>query len=168
MKRIEVKLSLAAVAPLLDVAKLAADSLQNSLAAPPRLDELDPEFRAAWQAELIAAQGTEVAALLALFDREFFSTGVVAFDEANAEIIMRACSALRLRLRAQFLGDVPDDQLESGDVRLAGLTDPVRRAFMCYIFLATIQELILHHLDSVVLGETEAEPEAEAGEEEGI
>jgi hypothetical protein len=41
--------------------------------------------------------------------------------------------------------------LESGDVTLADLAEPLRRAFMCYLFLATIQELIIQHLDSSII-----------------
>lgn len=85
MKRIEVRLSLAVVAPLLDVIKAAADSLGEGLAAPNRLADIEPDFRADWRSELLAAQNSEVAQLLALFDREFFANGVIAFDRENAE-----------------------------------------------------------------------------------
>ena len=152
MKRIEVKLNLPAVAPLLDAIKAAADSLADGLAAPLRLDDLDAEFAAAWQAELVEAQNGDVRALLALFDREFFSSGIVAFDETNAEAVVRACSALRLRLRAGPLAGQTDEELESGAVEPERLEPPVARAFMAYVFLATLQDLILRHLDSTILG----------------
>jgi len=58
---------------------------------------------------------------------------------------------VRLRLREQFLRPLGDDLLESGDVDLASLDEPVRKAFMCYLFLATIQELIIQHLDDSIL-----------------
>jgi hypothetical protein len=35
---------------------------------------------------------------------------------------------------------------------MAGLDEPVRKAFTCYLFLATIQELIIQHLDSSIIG----------------
>ena len=152
MKRIEVKLSLPAVAPLLDVIKGMADTLGSALAAPLRLEGLDEEFFAAWRAELIEAQNTDVQALLALFDLEFFSTGIVGLDEANAEPVVRACSALRLRLRNRVLGDLTDEMLEGGAVELAQRAEPVRRAFMAYVFLATLQDLILSHLDTAIKG----------------
>jgi hypothetical protein len=152
MKRIEVKLSLPAIAPLLDVLKAMADTLDTALAAPLRMEGLDEEFFAAWQAELLDAQNTDVRALLAMFDREFFSTGIVALDEANAEPVVRACSALRLRLRTRALAELPDEVLEGGAVELAQLEEPVRRAFMAYVFLATLQDLILSHLDTAIKG----------------
>lgn len=152
MKRIEVKLSLPVVAPLLDVIKAAADSLGTELAAPLPLDDVDPEVRDAWRSELLAAQNGDIRTLLALFDREFFGTGVIGIDEANADALVRACSAVRLRLRHRFLGGLPDELLESGDVDLETLEEPLRKAFMCYLFLATVQELIIQHLDSSILG----------------
>ena len=45
-----------------------------------------------------------------------------------------------------------DEALETGDIDLGKLTLAVRRAFMCYLFLATLQELIIQHLDETILG----------------
>ncbi len=151
MKRIEVKLSLPVVAPLLDVIKELADGLQQNLAAPQVLADLDPEFREAWIGDLLTAQNGDVRTLLALFDENFFSDGVVAFDEENGEAIVRASAAIRLRLRERYLKGVGDDTLEGGDIELEQLEEPVRKAFMCYLFLATVQELIIQHLDSSII-----------------
>jgi len=151
MKRIEVKLALPVVAPLLDVIKELADGLKKNLAVASQLEDLDADFRAAWTDELLAAQNDDVATLLGLFNDEFFSEGVVAFDENNAEAIVRACAAVRLRLRECFLVPLGDETLESGDIDIATLHEPLRKAFMCYLFLATVQELIIQHLDSSIL-----------------
>jgi len=152
MKRIEVKLALPVVAPLLDVIKMLGDSLRSNLAAPIALQDLDPEFKSAWIDELLLAQNGEITTLLGLFDDEFFSEGIVAFDESNAEPIVRACAAVRLHLRERYLKPLGDETLESGDVDLLTLDEPLRKAFMCYLFLATIQELIIQHLDESILG----------------
>ncbi len=152
MKRIEVKLALPVVAPLLDVVKELADGLRGSLAAPLGLKDLDAEFSASWTDELLTAQNVDLQALLGLFDDGFFAEGVVAFDDDNAESIVRATAALRLRLRERFLTGLGDEALESGNVELDQLPEPTRKAFMCYLFLATIQELIIQHLDSSILG----------------
>lgn len=151
MKRIEVKLSLPVVAPLLDVVRELADGLRKHLAAPLVLSDLDDEFRDAWVGELLSAQTDDVQTLLALFDDEFFTEGVVAFDEENAEVILRACAAVRLRLRERYLKPMGDEALETGDVDMMVLDEPLRKAFMCYLFLATVQELIIQHLDSSIL-----------------
>lgn len=151
MKRIEVKLSLPVVAPLLDVIKGLSDTLNRNLAAPLAMSDLDPEFREEWTADLLETQTSDVGILLALFDDEFFSEGVIALDGENAEPVVRACAAVRLRLREKYLKVLGDETLESSEVELEQLDEPVRKAFMCYLFLATLQELIIQHLDSTIL-----------------
>ena len=146
MKRIEVKLSLGVVAPLLDVIKSAADTLEDDLAASLPLEQVDADLRDEWRSELVAEQNGDVATLLALFDSEFFANGVVNFDEDNSDAILRACAAVRLRLRQSFLNEIPDEMLECGEVDLEVLEETPKRAFMCYLFLATVQELIIEHL----------------------
>lgn len=169
MKRIEVKLSLSVVAPLLDLMKASSDVLEAQIAAPLALDDIDADFRDEWKAELLAGQQEELHALMGLFNSDFFVNGVVAFDESNAEIIVRACSALRLRLRRHDLNTLEDDQLESGGVELENLPEPLQKPYMCYIFLGTIQELIIQHLDSAILRgspEDAEEPGFEDGDDE--
>lgn len=151
MKRIEVKLALPVVAPLLDVIKKLADGLRGTLAAPLGVTDLDEEFGGAWAEELLKAQHDDVQVLLALFNDEFFAEGVIAFDEDNAEPIVRATAAVRLRLREHFLRTIGDETLETGNVEVDHLEPSVQKAFMCYLFLATIQELIIQHLDSSIL-----------------
>jgi hypothetical protein len=151
-RRVEVKLSLPVVAPLLDVIRELSAELEKTLAAPQALHDLDQDFRGAWIGDLLDSQNGDLRALLSLFDGEFFTEGVVAFDETNAEPIVRACTAFRLQLRERRLKTLSDEALETGDVEMAGLDEPVRKAFMCYLFLATVQELIIQHLDSTILG----------------
>ena len=151
MKRIEVKLALPVVAPLLDVIRELAEGLAKELAAPLELKDIDEDLREAWVDDLLRAQTTEIQVLLGLFNEEFFSEGVVAFDEDNAESIVRACAAVRLRLRERYLAKLDDEILESGDIDVMKLEDPLRKAFMCYLFLATVQELIIQHLDESIL-----------------
>lgn len=151
MKRIEVKLALPVVAPLLDVIKGLSDGLHHRLAAPLAMTDIEGDFREEWSAELLSTQASDVDVLLALFDEEFFHEGVIALDEANAEPVVRACAAVRLRLREEFLKVLGDETLETSDVDITQFEEPTRRAFMCYLFLATLQELIIQHLDSSII-----------------
>jgi hypothetical protein len=149
MKRIEVRLSLEVVAPLLDAMREVSEALQGKLAAPLDIGEVDADMREFWRDELIGAQNDDIAKLLSLFNKEFFSNGVVAFDADNAEPVVRACAALRLRLREENLKSLPDEMLETGEVEMDQLAGPVRKFFMCYLFLATLQELIIQNLDTL-------------------
>jgi hypothetical protein len=151
MKRVEVKLNLEAVAPLLDAIKEAADDLRLELAVASPAPDTEQEFSDGWRSELIAGQNGDIGVFLALFDREFFTTGVLPLDPSNSEAILRACSAVRLRLHAKYLAPLGEEALESGEVSLDEMPEAQRRAFATYVFLATLQELIVQHLDPTVL-----------------
>jgi len=154
MKRIEVRLSLQAVQPLLEVLRSAGNSLRDSLAAAPLVAGLEPEFRDAWNAELLASQNSEVRALIGMFDSEFEKTGVIGFDEENAEAIVRASAALRLQLRARYFSEISDESLETDDIELETLPVGERKAYLAYLFLRTVQDLVIQHLDTSILGES--------------
>ena len=139
------------VAPLLDIIKRTVDDLNGRLAVPPSMQDLDEELGAAWKGELLDDQNEDCRRFMALFDSEFFAGGMVAFDDFNAEPVLRACAAIRLRLRDRDLRGLSDEVLESAGVDVATLDEAVRSAYMCYVFLATLQELIIQHLDSTIL-----------------
>lgn len=164
MKRIEVRLSLPIVAPLLDLIKTAGETLEAQVAAPLTLDDVDVDIRADWKSELLEGQREELRALLGLFNSDFFVNGVVAFDGENAEVVARACSAVRLRLRRHDLRALGDEQLEAGGVDMERLPESLQKPYMTYIFLGTIQELIIQHLDSEILS---GAGEGPADEDEG-
>jgi len=150
MKRVEVKLNLEAVAPLLDAIKAAADDLRPELAVASPPPDGEPEFSDVWKRDLLEHQNSDIGAFLALFDSEFFTTGVLPLDPTNSEAILRACAAVRLRLHAKHLAPLGEEALESGEVPLDAMPAPQRRAFAAYVFLATLQELIVQHLDPTV------------------
>lgn len=148
MRYIDIKLSLPVVAPLLDVLKSATEALRDSLACPVTVDDLDPEMRDVWNEELIQEQNTEVKKLLGLFDENFFSTGMVRIAEDQADAIVRATAAVRLHLRKTLLASITDEMLEAGSVDIDRLKEPVRSGFLCYAFLASLQDLVLQHLEA--------------------
>lgn len=147
MKRIEVRLSVSVVAPLLDVIREMADSLSDNLAVPLQIEDLDEVMSEAWVTDLQKAQNADLELLLGMFDEDFFRDGAIQLDEDNADRVIRACAAVRLRLRAERLADLDETMLESGDVAMNELPDSRRNVFLCYLFLATMQELIIQHLE---------------------
>lgn len=153
MKHIEIRLNLTVVAPLLDVVKFLADSLKNELALQRPEDEGDADMAELWRHSLLETQNSGIGALLALFDADFFKTGTISLAPHNAEPVIRACSAIRLKMRSQLMGQFSDEELEHGIDNLEKLADAPHRAMACYLFLATIQELIIEHLDTAILGD---------------
>lgn len=147
MKRVEIKLNISAVAPLLDIIKQAADDLRGNLAIRATFPEDDSEFNETWTAELLAGQNSDVRELLGLFGSDFFSDGSIAIDARNSESLLRACSALRIQVLTRWLQGMPNDLLEEEDVPPEAIADDLRVPFAAYTFLGQVQNIILEHLD---------------------
>ncbi len=147
MKQVEIRLNISAVAPLLDVIKLAADDLRLALAIPTGLPEHDAEFNEAWTQELMAAQNSDVRELLGLFDSDFFSEGAISIDSDNCEALLRGSTALRFRILARWLQPVPLEILEDEDAPVTLIPEEIRLPFAAYTFLDQIQKIILEHLN---------------------
>lgn len=153
MKRVEIKLNIGAVAPLLDIIKQAADDLRQSLAIRATFPEDDSEFNETWTQELLAGQNSDVRELLGLFGSEFFSDGSIAIDSHHSDSLLRGCSALRIQILTRWLQAIPADLLEDEDVPPEAIADAVRVPFASYTFLDQIQKIILEHLDSTAVPE---------------
>lgn len=151
MKRVEVKLDLTNVAPLLDVLKSASDALRDRLALPLNLAVLDPDSAEQWKSDLVVSQNEDIDVLLKLFNREFFTEETVAFDEANADAVVRACSALKLYLYYEYLSDLDDEDFESDAVSYDLLTVAQQKPFLAFMFLDTLQKVIMRHLNDLIL-----------------
>jgi len=157
MKRVEVRLSIAAVAPLLDLIKAVADELRGHVAVPFDIAGADADFAAVWREELLQSQRADCDLLFSLFDQEFFAEGVVGLDRDNAEAVLRASAALRLRLRNTRLRRISDEALEAleADGGLTGLDEDEKKAFACFAFLDELQKIILKYLDPLSVDEDE-------------
>ncbi|HTJ77531.1 MAG TPA: hypothetical protein VL357_00905 [Rariglobus sp.] len=157
MKRVEVRLSIAAVAPLLDLIKTVADELRENVAVPVVLTGADGDFASLWKDELLESQRDDCDRLFSLFNQEFFSEGVIGLDRDNAEAVLRASAALRLRFRGTRLERVSDEALEAleADSGLSGLDEAEKKAFACFVFLDELQKIILKYLDPLSVEEDE-------------
>lgn len=159
MKQVEIRLNISAVAPLLDVIKLAADDLRDTLAIRATFPgEEDAEFNESWTQELMAGQNSDVRELLALFDSDFFTDGAISIDSENCESLLRACSALRIRILSRWLQHLPAELLEDEDAPINSIAVEIRLPFAAYTFLDQVQKIILEHLDPLApAGEGEEE-----------
>lgn len=146
MKQVEIRLNISAVAPLLDIIKAAADDLRGSLAIKATFPEDDVEFNETWTQDLMAGQNSDIRELLGLFDSDFFADGAIAINSENCDSLLRACSALRIRILSRWLGAIPADVLEDEDADVEVIDPEVRLPFAAYTFLDQIQKIILEHL----------------------
>ena len=147
MSRLEFRLDLDSVLPLLEYVRPLMEELGNELAtlnSPPDDDELISEF---WSSDLLNSQRKDLAAIAALFDDDFLESGRAAIDGEDADLILRGCAAIRLKLRQSALGDIPDDTLESGDFEIEELDQEQRLGYASYALFASLQELIISQLE---------------------
>src|SRR3954465_1465897 len=146
MKRVEIKLNITAVAPLLDIIKQAADDLRGTLAIRAVFPEEDAEFNETWTQELLAGQNSDVREVLGLFGSDFFAEGTITIDSNTCESLLRGCSALRTQVWVHWLQAVPKDLLEDEDAPPEAIADELRVPFAAYTFLDQVQKIILEHL----------------------
>lgn len=159
MRQIEIRLDPELVESLLKTIQPVLDQLQDELATPadfPDDDELMEDF---WKNDLLSSQREELKVIANLFDDEFMLSGraLIAADEMDK--VIRACSAIRLKLRESLLGPISDSQLEEGDLEGLEWTDELQIGYAAYALFASLQELIISQLSS---------PEEESSEDDGL
>lgn len=89
----------------------------------------------------------DVRQLIELFDhREFEKSGTLSIGYDAAPSVVRGCTLLRLHLRQTLLATVSDATLETGEAE-GGMKPESDPAFLSYLFLCTLTEIVLKHVD---------------------
>ena len=147
MTSIEISLNREVAVPLLEFIRPVMEILEHEAAlALPMVDD-DDELADVWRSELLNTQTDDCNTLMSLFDDEFRKSGIVRIEVDQADCVLRASSAIRLKVREKFLEHLPDSVLEGADFDFAALTDPDRTGFAAYLLFATLQEVIIRALD---------------------
>lgn len=149
MKSIEVTLNVSVVAPLLDFIKPVLASLEKETAFGTGMEQVDRELEGVWREGLIHAQVEDCRRLVGLFNREFFESGRIELTEENADPVLRAAAAIRLKLRQTTLCSVDDGTLADEEMDPVALTDLERMGFEAFLFLHRLQEVILRHIGGI-------------------
>lgn len=146
MRSIEVTLNVGVVAPLLDFIQPVLARLEQETAFAADMAQADSELESVWRGGLIQTQVSDCKVLVGLFGREFLDSGRIELHDDNADPVLRAASAIRLKLRETALRNMADETLAGDGVNPDALTRDERLGFEAYLFLARIQEVILKHL----------------------
>ncbi|MGJ3242880.1 MAG: DUF2017 family protein [Opitutales bacterium] len=132
---------------LRELVTLVTRSLEGELAieeeAPGDAGDLAQYWNEGLQDELRA----DCAALLDLFDREGFGKKTLTIGDDEAERLLRAASAVRLKIHRSLLRHVRDAELERGQLDMRRLSGDQQRAYAAYLFLAALQEALVQALD---------------------
>lgn len=147
MNRLEFRLDTKSVLPLLEHVKPLMEQLAIDLAIPnvsPDNDELMSDF---WSKDLLTSQRKDIAAIAELFDDEFLDTGSATVDEEDADLVLRGCAAVRLKIRERSLEAFSDEALESGELDIEDFNRDQRIGYAAYALFASMQELIISQLE---------------------
>lgn len=148
MKPIEIRLDPALVESLLDSIAPILELLENELASPAEFpDEEDELLEDFWTSDLLKAQREEIAVISGLFDEEFMESGRAVIEPEDMDKVLRACSAIRLKIRDTMLDPIDDSKLEEGDLEGVEWTDEMQIGYAAYALFASLQELIVAQLN---------------------
>jgi len=144
---IEINMNREVVLPLLEFIEPVLKTLGHETAFSIPVVEDDDELAEIWRDGLLHTQADDCRTLMGLFDDRFRRSGTVRIELDQADRILRASSAIRLKIRETSLVHLTDSALEEADFDPAGLSDPDRAGMAAYLLFATLQELIIRHLD---------------------
>lgn len=147
MNPIEIRLDPALVAALLDTIRPALEGLETELASAADVPADDDMLENFWKNDLLDSQREEVAAISELFDLDFMESGRAIIVPDNMERVLRACSAIRLRLRDTALSSISDQQLEEGTLEDVAWTRELQEAYAAYSLFGHLQELIVAQIE---------------------
>ena len=148
-KRLELKLPAPVVGPLLEfLLPLARETGDAALAFEPHLEAIEEDFRGDWRADIALQSQDDQQRFAAIFDTDDFRRhGTAEFGPEDCEPLLRAAAALRLKLRNRKLGAIADSALEEGEINFARLNKEEQLAITAYMLLASLQEIIIRHLE---------------------
>jgi hypothetical protein len=132
---------------LLDLVKMVGGSLGEELAVGSPYRSGDPELDAAWEASLLEALRDDALVLESMLRESDDGNGQLVIPEEQAEGVLRAASAVRLRIQQTLLKGVDERGLERGEVDLQSLTPVQQKGYMGYVFLANLQEILVRYVD---------------------
>lgn len=148
MPDISFKMHPGLIAVLCDFISNCANSLiEGGFAQQVAIPEDDADLQEAWFQELRQALSRDCDTILRLIRDPNFGKGTVKMKDYEAENIMRACSAVRLRLRDTALASISDESLENGEIETGSEDMTIQRALAAYIFLAHLQDSLIQALD---------------------
>ena len=147
MVSIELLLDLHLVASILETVRLTKRALRSGLVVETGVGGDDPDFQRAWEEELKQSLRADCEFLVSIIQNHRFGAAAIQLNDETAEGVLRACSAIRLKLREAVLADISDEALAGGTVDVLELATDQQQGYACYVFLVMLQSVILEQLD---------------------
>ena len=147
MLEIELDLDPQILAVAIELIFEMTSSVGDSLAVIVEGVDEDPDLEEAWKAGLLEDLKNDMKGLFELLKADSLAQGKLVVSEMDAEAALRASSAVRLKVKSLFLSSICEEALENGTIDFDELEPSQQRGFACYLFLASLQGVILQALD---------------------
>lgn len=147
MPEVHMKINPFMVDALVHLIETIAGNLESVLPKREQIPEQDRVLADTWSDGLRDDQDRDCAALLHLLRDRRFGRAAVPVKEEVAESVLRACSAVRLKIQDSLLKDLSDQALETGKIQIQSLEPEAQRGYACYLFLASLQAILIAELD---------------------
>ena len=148
MPTIYVKLSPVFLAAFTDLVEKLSRHASLQLSVPLNGPEADDEdMLEAWKAGLLETVRDDCERLLHVLKDTGLGQQPVKLSEDDAIKVLRASSAVRLKIQQHFLKQFSDEVLETVGLDFHELDPEMQQIYGCYVFLAELQETLVRQLD---------------------
>ncbi len=146
-RTIEIGVKALVVRRLFEFVKPLVAAKSGPLAVEPRLEQIDADLHEMWRSDLQEHQAQDLRCLSRVLGPKFKKTRVLRISAKGLEPCLRACAAVRLRLRSTELAPIDDLELETGELETKLTSERMVGAYQTYVVLAALQEILIRHLD---------------------
>jgi hypothetical protein len=105
----------------------------------------DEEFEALWNESLIEQLDNDCNHLLLFLEDNRGGKGLT-IPKSSVDAVLRGATAVRIKIQQNLLKGIPEVDLENGTVRMDLLPAKKQQAYLLFVFLATLQELIIQQI----------------------
>lgn len=133
-------------APFRRFAATVEEFLEDGVGLLAEVPEEDPDLQIIWEDTLREGVRADCDCILELVQRPEFGHLNVPLTMGQVDALLRACSAIRLKVHRVHLAEIEDEKLERAEVALESLPEQQARAYMIYVFLANLQEVLVDQI----------------------
>ena len=120
--------------------------LDGSCALHPQIPDDDPDLIETWEHSLKECLESDRHRVNGLLHAIESAGSIIEISMAQAESLLRVCSAIRLEIRARYLNKNPDAYQDTDDIITEEQNETTNQAFMMDQHLANLQDLLLYQL----------------------
>lgn len=153
MPEIPFKLQKEFVSVIGEMSMRVAELFGNKLAISADLPKDDPELAEAWHDSLIETLHQDIRCLVHFIEDERFGQEPIWLEDSVAEGVLKACSAIRIKIRELYLQKLTDSEIEEGEFSEKRLDAQGKRAYLTYTSLAMLQGIVINCIEGVTSSE---------------